>query len=51
VEFKYEFDAITMQYSSRSRSLGSFLVSLLAIIGGVFAVSNLFSTLLEKLGL
>jgi len=45
IEFKYEFDPISMRYTDGRRSLSKFIVSLLAIIGGIFATS----TLLDKL--
>jgi len=34
-----------MSYTTRYRSFSEFIVSILAIIGGVFAVSNMFAKL------
>jgi hypothetical protein len=41
IEFKYEFDPVSMKYTNNRRSLTGFVVSLLAIIGGIFATSTL----------
>jgi len=40
LEFKYEFDPVSMRYISGRGSFAKFLISLLAIIGGLFAMST-----------
>lgn len=41
VWFRYELSPITIRYREQSKSFGSFLVGVSAIIGGVFTVSTL----------
>jgi hypothetical protein len=48
LEFKYEFDPISMKYVSGRRTLTNFIVSLLAIIGGIFAASTFVDRLVNK---
>jgi len=48
LEFKYEFDPISMKYINGRKSLTGFFVSLLAIIGGIFASSTLIDRILER---
>jgi len=45
IEFKYDFDPISMRHVRKRRGFFEFLVQLCAIIGGIYA----FSTLLNKL--
>lgn len=42
VTFKYEFDPISMRYISKHGNLVEFIVSICAIIGGVFSLSRFF---------
>lgn len=46
ITFRYEFDGISMRYSPSSGSMTTLVISILAIIGGIFAVSNLGSKIL-----
>lgn len=49
VQFKYDFEPVSMQYVSRGGgSIWQFLVSLCAIIGGVFAASTFFETIVSR---
>jgi len=48
IEFKYEFDPISMRYTDGRKSLTNFIVSLLAIIGGMFATSSLLDRIISK---
>jgi hypothetical protein len=48
LEFKFEFDPISMRYVNGRKSLAGFFVSLLAIIGGIFASSTLLDRILER---
>eukprot|EP01016_Furgasonia_blochmanni_P050992 TRINITY_DN795_c0_g1_i2.p1 TRINITY_DN795_c0_g1~~TRINITY_DN795_c0_g1_i2.p1 ORF type:complete len:499 (-),score=70.86 TRINITY_DN795_c0_g1_i2:262-1758(-) len=48
VEFKYEFDPISIKHRSHRSSLTEFIVSLCAIVGGIFASSLLIGRVFEK---
>lgn len=48
LEFKLEFDPISMKYIAGRETLTGFLVSLLAIIGGLFATSSYIDRLINK---
>lgn len=48
IMFKYEFDPISMDYHDRNKGFVNFLVSLLAIIGGIFATSVLVDKVINK---
>jgi len=48
LEFKYEFDPVSMRYSSGRESFAQFLISLLAIIGGLFAMSAFIDRLTNR---
>jgi len=41
---QYEFSAIMVKFEERRKSLAHFLVSVCAIIGGVFTVASLVDT-------
>ena len=40
VEFKYDFDPVSMKYTDGRETLSKFIISLLAIIGGIYATST-----------
>lgn len=40
VEFKYDFDPVSMKYTDGRETFSKFLISLLAIIGGIYATST-----------
>ena len=47
VTFKYEFDPITMKYYWKNHTWQKMIVSLCAIVGGVFALSNFIHILVS----
>eukprot|EP01017_Pseudomicrothorax_dubius_P010576 TRINITY_DN13792_c0_g1_i2.p1 TRINITY_DN13792_c0_g1~~TRINITY_DN13792_c0_g1_i2.p1 ORF type:complete len:161 (+),score=18.45 TRINITY_DN13792_c0_g1_i2:72-554(+) len=49
LEFKYEFDPISMRYSAKNHTITGFLVSLCAIIGGVFATISYLNIIATRL--
>lgn len=46
VSFKYEFDPISMRYYWKNASFTSLFISIFGIVGGVFAFSKLFNSIL-----
>lgn len=50
VFFQYEFSPLMVKYEEQMKSISAFLVSLCAIIGGIFALAQLIDIALYKVG-
>jgi len=48
VYFRYELSAITVRFAEKRKSFAHFLVQICAIVGGVFTVLGLISSILHK---
>ena len=47
IYFRYDFEDLTMKYTKLNKSLSGFIVSLCAILGGIFAVLGLVNNLVN----
>lgn len=49
IYFRYDVDCITVKYTRKSRNLSRFLISVCAILGGVFTVIGIFHSVAQQM--